>query len=545
MPLTKDRTALFIHVPKCAGTSMEVAMGYGRRYPTLGESRTVTTPDYEDLFGGGLQYLTIREVIENYPGCLTRVGLRFAIIRNPVERMISAYGWKTYPFNHSDLPSPRVIAREFEDWFDTTLPSLENNSIVENPLQGMLSTEHAFDTPRVDEEDLRHLMPQTGFIYNRGEIGVDLLVNFDAISGVQTILKSYDVNVGALPHRMKSLNAAEVGKNLSEVCRRRIGELYQHDLELHEKFRGRACLANTNTGPSVSFSRSAKQRVGNNKIPKKLFLYWHQGWHNAPDLVKRCATTWREHNPTWDIHFLDAQTLKGKVKLPPAAKKLNLPLPALSNVIRICLLKKYGGVWADATLWCVRPLDDWIQAVCDPNGFFAYDKPGPGRPISSWFLAASTDCRMVDIWHLAVRQLLAKTQVHNRFRWVFDNKENNWLMNTISKLCMGYVLLCFQYGQLLITSSDNPQDDNYHWFHYLFGRLLEQDSEFRRLWALTPKISADGPHLLQRTGLLKPATDRTDFAIKNRFPNVHKLTRRGSFPDDIAGTVLDSLYRSS
>ena len=68
MPLTKDRTALFIHVPKCAGTSMEVAMGYGRRYPTLGESRTVTTPDYEDLFGGGLQYLTIREVIEKLSG---------------------------------------------------------------------------------------------------------------------------------------------------------------------------------------------------------------------------------------------------------------------------------------------------------------------------------------------------------------------------------------------------------------------------------------------------------------------------------------------
>ena len=282
MPLTKDRTALFIHVPKCAGTSMEVAMGYGRRYPTLGESRTVTTPDYEDLFGGGLQYLTIREVIENYPGCLTRVGLRFAIIRNPVERMISAYGWKTYPFNHSDLPSPRVIAREFEDWFDTTLPSLENNSIVENPLQGMLSAEHAFDTPRVDEEDLRHLMPQTGFIYSRGEIGVDLLVNFDAISGVQTILKSYDVNVGALPHRMKSLNAAEVGKNLSEVCRRRIGELYQHDLELHEKFRGRACLANTNIGTSVSFSRSGTTRWQQQNSKKIVSLL-------APGLAQRAG----------------------------------------------------------------------------------------------------------------------------------------------------------------------------------------------------------------------------------------------------------------
>ena len=53
MPLTNDRTALFVHIPKCAGTSLEIAMSYGRRYPTLGESRTATTPDYDDLFGGG------------------------------------------------------------------------------------------------------------------------------------------------------------------------------------------------------------------------------------------------------------------------------------------------------------------------------------------------------------------------------------------------------------------------------------------------------------------------------------------------------------
>ena len=151
-------------------------------------------------------------------------------------------------------------------------------------------------------------------------------------------------------------------------------------------------------------------------------MYWHQGWNNAPDIVKRCAATWQEHNPTWDINLLDAATIREKIELPPAVKTLKLPLPALSDVIRLCLLKKYGGVWADATLWCVRPLDDWINSVCAPSGFFAYDKPGPGRPISSWFLAAGRDCRIIDLWHSAALQLLAKTQAYARFRWVFENK---------------------------------------------------------------------------------------------------------------------------
>lgn len=548
MPLTNNRSALFIHIPKCAGTSLEIAMGYGRRYPTLGESRTSTTPDYDDLFGGGLQHLSIREVVENYPHCLTRVKLRFAIIRNPIKRIISAYGWKAHRFNHADLPSPQVIAGEFEDWFDETLPYLENNSILQNPLHGILSAEHAFDTPRVDEEDLRHLMPQTGFIYNHGKMDVDLLINFDSIREVQNILKSFNVNVDAIPHRMKSVNATEVEKSISEKCRKRIMDLYRYDLELYENFQGRAYMATTPAGASISpvtsISYPSKGREPENNIPKKLFMYWHQGWDEAPDVVKRCAETWQRHNPAWDIYLLDANSIANKINLPPAAKALNLPLPALSDVIRICLLKKYGGVWADATLWCVRPLDDWIDSVCAGTGFFAYDKPGVDRPISSWFLAASRDCRIVDLWHSGVRHLLAKTQAYaQHYRW-FDDKQAGRLINVIPKLHMNYLLLRFKYGNLLTSTSENPGTENYFWFHYLFGRLLEQNSEFHHLWTSTPKISADGPHLLQHVGLLEPATDSSDFAIKNKFSNVFKMTRRKFFPDDIAGTVLHDLYHS-
>ena len=297
-------------------------------------------------------------------------------------------------------------------------------------------------------------------------------------------------------------------------------------------------------GRAISGPHSSKERGFENNIPKELFLYWHQGWNNAPEIVNHCAATWQRHNPTWDINLLDSTTIADKVRLPAALKSMNLPLPALSDVIRICLLKKYGGVWADATLWCVRPLDDWIDNVCVRTGFFAYDKPGPDRPISSWFLAAGKECRIVDIWHSAVLHLLAKTQAHARFRWVSDNKEKNWLLNTLSGLCMSYLLRRYHYGHLLVTSSDDSQDGNYFWFHYLFGKLLEQNSEFRQLWASTPKISADGPHLLQREGLLQPATDRSNLLIREKASNMHKLTHRAALPDDITGTVLASLYQS-
>ncbi len=274
-------------------------------------------------------------------------------------------------------------------------------------------------------------------------------------------------------------------------------------------------------------------------------MYWHQGWDSAPAIVKHCAGAWQKHNPTWDIDLLDATTIGDKVKLPKTLETLSLPLPALSDIIRICLLKKYGGVWADATLWCARPLDDWIEAVCRNSGFFAYDKPGPDRPISSWFLAAKKQSRIIDLWHSSVCRLLAKTQAHHRFKWILDNRGKNRLFKLLGYLCMSYLAQRYREDDLLVAWSDDPEDGNYFWFHYLFRRLLEEDREFHQLWAATPKISADGPQLLRREGLMKPATKRTDDLIKNNVANMHKLTRRLTFPENISGTVLDSLYRSA
>ena len=273
-------------------------------------------------------------------------------------------------------------------------------------------------------------------------------------------------------------------------------------------------------------------------------MYWHQGWHRAPDLVTRCAATWRAHNAGWDVRLLDAATIAETVTLPRNAKALALPLPALSDVARICLLQKYGGVWADATLWCTRPLDDWLETVTAQSGFFAYDRPAPDRPVSSWFLAASSQCRIIDLWHAATVTLLAKTRAHIRFRRTLDGSGRHRLRSALSRAITGYLSWHFGYGSLLIPTTDRPTRGEYFWFHYLFRTLLELNEEFRRLWASTPRISADGPHLLQRVGLLNRATSQTDAAIGNRVSHVFKLSRHASPPDDISGTVLESLYRS-
>jgi Capsular polysaccharide synthesis protein len=185
-------------------------------------------------------------------------------------------------------------------------------------------------------------------------------------------------------------------------------------------------------------------------LPKTIWCLWFQGWDNAPDLVKACCASWRRHNPGWAIRFLSRETLGDY--LPPSAERdaienKNLPLEALSDLARIELLSRFGGVWVDSTVYCLRPLDDWLPQAM-PRGFFAFDRPGPDRMVSTWFLAAERRSHVVEAWR----------------RRTLD------------------------YWQ------SRAERHHYFWLHYLFGEAYGEDAEFRDIWDSTVKISADGPH---------------------------------------------------
>lgn len=96
------------------------------------------------------------------------------------------------------------------------------------------------------------------------------------------------------------------------------------------------------------------------------------GRSRGPRLVAQCLQTWRDHNPGWDVQVLDAATLPAEVTLDDLPDDISLQ--ALSDVLRLRLLRRYGGVWVDATAYCVRPLDDWLPPRLS-SGFFAFTLP--------------------------------------------------------------------------------------------------------------------------------------------------------------------------
>ena len=120
---------------------------------------------------------------------------------------------------------------------------------------------------------------------------------------------------------------------------------------------------------------------------KIIYIVWFQGFENAPDIIKKCVDSWKYYNPNYIINLIDNNNINNYIHLEDYIdmSKKDINYTALSDIIRIILLSKYGGLWVDATTFCNKPLDEWLHDYIK-NGFFAFDKPSSDKLISSWFI---------------------------------------------------------------------------------------------------------------------------------------------------------------
>lgn len=64
-------------------------------------------------------------------------------------------------------------------------------------------------------------------------------------------------------------------------------------------------------------------------------------------------------------------------------------LPTKADILRLYLLSQYGGIWVDATTFCLSPLDEWLPESFKACHLFNFkQKDNLTRPIEAWFIAA-------------------------------------------------------------------------------------------------------------------------------------------------------------
>lgn len=150
--------------------------------------------------------------------------------------------------------------------------------------------------------------------------------------------------------------------------------------------------------------------------PKRLWMYWHQGEAEAPPLVKFCIESWRTHHPDWDVRVLDHAALADGDYCDLAAIPEGISIQALADVVRLSILARLGGVWADATTLCLAPTEQWLSLGVDAR-FFAPRQPGPDRIISNWLLVARTDSAFIARWHDLVQRWIHRRDPFVYYFW--------------------------------------------------------------------------------------------------------------------------------
>lgn len=261
----------------------------------------------------------------------------------------------------------------------------------------------------------------------------------------------------------------------------------------------------------------------NTPLPKTIWFLWLQGIDNAPPVVKRCHETWVRHNPGWNIILLDEGNIAEHINIRPR----QVSKQAFSDILRISLLAKHGGVWVDATCFCMQPLDDWLPRYFT-TGFFAFNRPAPDRMISSWFIAAGKYNFIANAYQKTVEAYWDDNPALKPVKSWVTRFFNDYLQNQDTQL----------WFSALATKVLKVYP--YFWFHFLFEHLYKRDINFKEVWDDTPKFSAEMPNRFKLTAsLFEPLNADLKTEIDNKIAPLYKLTWKFELGMDKPGTVMD------
>lgn len=196
---------------------------------------------------------------------------------------------------------------------------------------------------------------------------------------------------------------------------------------------------------------------------EKIFSIWFQGRENAPKLVKICFNRLEALYANRYV-VLDNESLKDWIKLPEHIIKKwedGTIAPAhFSDICRIELLYRYGGMWFDATDFITEPVPRWIENS-DLFIYTAGDRITPHALIQSCFMRARKGNPLMRAWREAIFEY-----------WRHEDKR------------IDYFLL-----------------------HYMLRYLVENNEGAATIFYAMPQIPQDPTHLLWHANADTPYSD--------------------------------------
>jgi len=208
------------------------------------------------------------------------------------------------------------------------------------------------------------------------------------------------------------------------------------------------------------------------KLPRIIWSFW-DGPAMA-EVEKLALSSWRLMNPGWDVRVLNFESAMGLLQTESETlmtrafiEKLN-SWERKTDLIRLMLLQRFGGVWVDATLFCTRPLDSYVFDMVGKANFSAPTWGIPRQPCGSPagpgftnnFLSGLSNHFLVAVPHSYIVE-----------RWLYA------------------------FSQLLYNG---PCGDSAEWEYFfaqtVFESLIDTDPRFARMWEEALKLNSGDTH---------------------------------------------------
>ena len=119
-------------------------------------------------------------------------------------------------------------------------------------------------------------------------------------------------------------------------------------------------------------------------IPKIIHQIW-LGSQPLPPHLKPWMASWKQHFPSWEYRLWTDQELR-QIKDTLVCRHVfdhKQSLALLSDVLRMEILNRYGGMYMDCDFECLHPFETFLQ-----DGCFHYGDEKLGQPCNAWLCSA-------------------------------------------------------------------------------------------------------------------------------------------------------------
>ena len=232
----------------------------------------------------------------------------------------------------------------------------------------------------------------------------------------------------------------------------------------------------------------------NQEASNIIWTIWWQGEENAPEVVKSCLASMRRHCGNRELKVITKENFRDYIEIPEyILKKVDdglITLTHLSDILRMYLLHRYGGLWLDATIFVMKKI--------------------PEEVFSAPYFTVKRERNFYDS-NVAQRRWTGFLQAAHKD----------------SKLCG------FAYEIMLEYWKTHTSLFAYVFLDYIIALAYEEFSEFRVIFDAVP---LNNPEIDSLQPMLNLPYDEKKFAALTKNTNFFKLIWKQEFQKNISGS---------